>query len=288
MLLCLDFCCSVCLVVEHVLDEVAVALLLLAGITFVYVIGIRQDEVDKEDRLDGRRRTATLGSLKSIRRACDLVRVDPAPRKSSQTLARPRRDDPSLALPQARFQQQREALAASFRPELCPTIPRCRLEQSRRSRSRATKAADPFPQTRAVESYASPEKGVRSFTGKARESLNEDPPTDNSNHLVPSHHRQAFDGCAPCSSQHNCIEAGSPPLSFEDWTLITSLILLAAPTKMYPPPSHPLRREGTQASETYVSRFQFQRDSEYLPPSRHPRGFLRHRYRKAANPVKDD
>ena len=36
-------------------DQVAVALLLLAGITFVYVLGIRQDHVDKEDRLDGRR-----------------------------------------------------------------------------------------------------------------------------------------------------------------------------------------------------------------------------------------
>jgi hypothetical protein len=40
---------------SNMFDQVAVALLLLAGITFVYVIGIRQDEVDKEDRLDGRR-----------------------------------------------------------------------------------------------------------------------------------------------------------------------------------------------------------------------------------------
>jgi hypothetical protein len=40
-------------------DQVAVALLLLAGITFVYVIGIRQshphDQADKEGRRDGRR-----------------------------------------------------------------------------------------------------------------------------------------------------------------------------------------------------------------------------------------
>jgi hypothetical protein len=37
----------------NMFDQVAVALLLLAAITFVYVIGIR-DEVDKEDRLDER------------------------------------------------------------------------------------------------------------------------------------------------------------------------------------------------------------------------------------------
>jgi hypothetical protein len=40
-------------------DQVVVALLLLAGITFVYVIGIRQshphDQADKEGRRDGRR-----------------------------------------------------------------------------------------------------------------------------------------------------------------------------------------------------------------------------------------
>jgi hypothetical protein len=38
-------------------DQVAVALLLLAGITFVYVIGIGHphDRVDKKGRLDGRR-----------------------------------------------------------------------------------------------------------------------------------------------------------------------------------------------------------------------------------------
>jgi hypothetical protein len=39
--------------------QVVVALLLLAGITFVYVIGIRQserhDQADKEGRRDGRR-----------------------------------------------------------------------------------------------------------------------------------------------------------------------------------------------------------------------------------------
>ena len=43
----------------NMFDQVAVALLLLAGITFVYVIGIRQsdphDQVDKKGRLDGRR-----------------------------------------------------------------------------------------------------------------------------------------------------------------------------------------------------------------------------------------
>jgi hypothetical protein len=40
-------------------DQVVVALLLLAGITFVYVTGIRQserhDQADKEGRRDGRR-----------------------------------------------------------------------------------------------------------------------------------------------------------------------------------------------------------------------------------------
>jgi hypothetical protein len=40
-------------------DQVAVALLLLAGITFVYVLGIGQshphDRVDKKGQLDGRR-----------------------------------------------------------------------------------------------------------------------------------------------------------------------------------------------------------------------------------------
>ena len=38
-------------------DQVAVALLLLDGITFVYVIGIGHphDRVDKKGRLDGRR-----------------------------------------------------------------------------------------------------------------------------------------------------------------------------------------------------------------------------------------
>jgi hypothetical protein len=44
---------------QSMFDQVAVALLLLAGITLVYVIGIRQsdphEEVDKEDRLDGTR-----------------------------------------------------------------------------------------------------------------------------------------------------------------------------------------------------------------------------------------
>jgi hypothetical protein len=40
-LLCLDSCCSVCLVGD-MFDQVAIALLLLAGITLVYVIGIRQ------------------------------------------------------------------------------------------------------------------------------------------------------------------------------------------------------------------------------------------------------
>jgi ATP-dependent helicase/DNAse subunit B len=43
----------------NMFDQVAVALLLLAGITFVYVIGIGQshppDRVDKKGRLDGRR-----------------------------------------------------------------------------------------------------------------------------------------------------------------------------------------------------------------------------------------
>ena len=43
----------------NMFDQVAVALLLLAGITFVYVIGIGQshphDRVDKKGGLDGRR-----------------------------------------------------------------------------------------------------------------------------------------------------------------------------------------------------------------------------------------
>ena len=43
----------------NMFDQVAIALLLLAGITFVYVIGIGQsdphDRVDKKGRLDGRR-----------------------------------------------------------------------------------------------------------------------------------------------------------------------------------------------------------------------------------------
>lgn len=42
--------------VPNMFEQVAVALLLLAGITFVYVIGIRQrdphDEIDEEGRLD--------------------------------------------------------------------------------------------------------------------------------------------------------------------------------------------------------------------------------------------
>ena len=42
----------------NMFDQVAVALLLLAGITFVYVIGISQsdphDQVDRKRRLDGR------------------------------------------------------------------------------------------------------------------------------------------------------------------------------------------------------------------------------------------
>jgi hypothetical protein len=48
-------CAALSVLLSNMFDQVAVALLLLAGITFVYVIGIRQDEVDKEDRLDGRR-----------------------------------------------------------------------------------------------------------------------------------------------------------------------------------------------------------------------------------------
>jgi hypothetical protein len=44
-LLCLDSCCSACLVA----DEVAIALLLLAGIALVYVIGIRADPHDRGD-----------------------------------------------------------------------------------------------------------------------------------------------------------------------------------------------------------------------------------------------
>ena len=47
-----------CVLLPNMFHQVAVALLLLAAITFVYVIGISQsdphDEVDKEDRLDGR------------------------------------------------------------------------------------------------------------------------------------------------------------------------------------------------------------------------------------------
>ena len=47
-------CLSCC---QIMFDQVAVALLLLAGITFVYVIGIGHphDRVDKKGRLDGRR-----------------------------------------------------------------------------------------------------------------------------------------------------------------------------------------------------------------------------------------
>jgi hypothetical protein len=48
---------AVSVLLPNMFEQVAVALLLLASITFVYVIGIRQfdphDEVDKEDRLDG-------------------------------------------------------------------------------------------------------------------------------------------------------------------------------------------------------------------------------------------
>ncbi len=41
----------------NMFDQVAVALLLLAGITFVYVMGIghSHDRLDKKGRLDGRR-----------------------------------------------------------------------------------------------------------------------------------------------------------------------------------------------------------------------------------------
>jgi hypothetical protein len=50
---------STFVLLPNMFDQVAVALLLLAGITFVYVIGIRQsnphEEVHKEGRRDGTR-----------------------------------------------------------------------------------------------------------------------------------------------------------------------------------------------------------------------------------------
>jgi hypothetical protein len=49
---------SLSVLLPNMFDQVAVALLLLAGITFVYVIGISQsdphDQVDRKRRLDGR------------------------------------------------------------------------------------------------------------------------------------------------------------------------------------------------------------------------------------------